>query len=61
MKFSYLLLRNARIVNLTSSTHWICKGIDFDNLMGEKSYSLFPNYAQSKLANILFTVELQRR
>ena len=53
--------RGARIVNLTSSTHWLCKHIDFDDLMGEKTYSLFPNYSKSKLANILFTVELQRR
>jgi NAD(P)-dependent dehydrogenase (short-subunit alcohol dehydrogenase family) len=50
----------ARIVTLTSLayTYGI---IDFDNLRSEKSYDAFREYCQSKLANILFTLELQRR
>lgn len=36
-------------------------GINFDDLMSEKNYSMFPVYARSKLANVMFTVELQRR
>jgi NAD(P)-dependent dehydrogenase (short-subunit alcohol dehydrogenase family) len=35
--------------------------IDFDNLNGEKSYRRWPVYGQSKLANLLFSYELQRR
>ena len=35
--------------------------IDFDNLNGEKNYNRMAAYAQSKLANVLFTNELQRR
>ena len=35
--------------------------IDFDNLNAEKGYDPGGAYAQSKLANLLFTYELQRR
>lgn len=35
--------------------------IDFDNLDGKKRYKPFAIYAQSKLANLLFTYELARR
>ena len=50
----------ARIVTVSSEAHRRCK-IDFDNLNGEKSYSSWPFYGRSKLANLLFTNELQRR
>lgn len=53
--------KDGRIINLTSSLHWDCPRFDFDNVMSEKSYSLFSNYAQCKLGNILFSNELQRR
>ncbi len=50
----------ARIVNVSSSAH--CGGhIDFDDLQGEKKYSGFKAYSQSKLANALFTYELARK
>lgn len=35
--------------------------IDFDDLMGDESYSKSGAYAQSKLANLVFAFELQRR
>ena len=35
--------------------------IDFDDLNSERNYSPWPAYFQSKLANLLFTRELQRR
>lgn len=35
--------------------------IDFDDLMGEKHYDAWKAYNQSKLANLMFGFELQRR
>ena len=35
--------------------------IDFDDINLERSYGPFKSYAQSKLANILFTKELARK
>jgi NAD(P)-dependent dehydrogenase (short-subunit alcohol dehydrogenase family) len=35
--------------------------IDFDDLMGERRYDPWKAYNQSKLANLLFIVELHRR
>jgi WW domain-containing oxidoreductase len=37
------------------------EGIQFDNLSGEKGYTSWLAYGQSKLANILFAKELARR
>jgi NAD(P)-dependent dehydrogenase (short-subunit alcohol dehydrogenase family) len=50
----------ARIINVSSDAHSGGK-IDFDNLQGERSYSSFGPYGNSKLANILFTTDLARR
>jgi NAD(P)-dependent dehydrogenase (short-subunit alcohol dehydrogenase family) len=50
----------ARVVNVSSMAHRQGK-MDFDNLNAEKGYSAMPAYGQSKLANLLFTFELQRR
>ncbi|KAJ3101144.1 hypothetical protein HDU97_001610 [Phlyctochytrium planicorne] len=51
------------IVNLSSMGHMYTtpNGIDFDNINNPKTYNSFAYYGQSKLANILFTKELQRR
>ncbi|HLO28407.1 MAG TPA: SDR family oxidoreductase, partial [Anaerolineales bacterium] len=49
----------ARIINVSSDAHASGK-IEFDNLQGERGFS--PRaYDNSKLANILFTIELARR
>jgi NAD(P)-dependent dehydrogenase (short-subunit alcohol dehydrogenase family) len=52
--------RDARVVTLSSNAH---KGgrIAFDNLEGRRRYFRWRAYAQSKLANLLFALELDRR
>lgn len=50
----------ARIVSVSSDAHKIGP-MPFDDLQGEKKYHGFRAYGQSKLANILFTVELARQ
>ncbi len=50
----------ARIVSVSSAAHQGSK-INFDDLQGEKKYSGWRAYQQSKLANVLFTRELARR
>ncbi len=57
------MLRNtpgARVVTVSSMGHRMGK-IDFENLNAEKSYKSTGAYGQSKLANLLFTRELQWR
>ncbi len=52
---------SARIVNVSSGAHRMGSGtIDFDNLNAEKGYRASGAYAQSKLANLLFTLELNQ-
>ena len=52
---------NARIINVGSSAHESCSNINFDDLQSQKEYNGKHAYAQSKLADILFTYELSRR
>lgn len=51
---------NSRVVNVSSSANYMGT-INFDDLMSEKDYSRYGVYGQSKLANVLFSNELQRR
>jgi NAD(P)-dependent dehydrogenase (short-subunit alcohol dehydrogenase family) len=52
---------DGRVVTVSSSVHHIGR-IDFDDLNWERRrYRRWQAYAQSKLANLLFTKELQRR
>lgn len=51
----------ARIVTVSSNGHKMGGAIHFDDLQWERSYSRMGAYTQSKLANLLFTYELQRR
>jgi NAD(P)-dependent dehydrogenase (short-subunit alcohol dehydrogenase family) len=50
-----------RVVTVSAAAHRWVKGIDFDNLYLEREYKPGRAYGQSKLANLLFTLELQRR
>src|SRR3546814_18578695 len=50
----------SRVVSVTSEVHKAGR-IDFDDLHGERRYSRWRAYAQSKLANMLFACELSRR
>jgi retinol dehydrogenase 12 len=49
-----------RIINVSSSAHSAGR-FDPENLQGEKKYSSFRTYADTKLMNILFTYELADR
>lgn len=50
----------ARVVTVSSGLHRMGR-IDLDDLHGQDGYSKRGAYAQSKLANLLFAFELQRR
>lgn len=53
---------SARVINVSSLAYTIAsKGLDLDNLNGERDFGPWSSYGQSKLENILFTQELQRR
>lgn len=54
---------NGRVVMVSSEGHRSAPigGIDFDNLSGDKNYQPLTAYGQSKMANLLFAKELQRR
>lgn len=49
-----------RVVNVSSGMHKMGR-MDFDDLQREKHYSKWSVYGQSKLANLLFAYELDRR
>ncbi|MGB8407006.1 MAG: SDR family NAD(P)-dependent oxidoreductase [Mycobacterium sp.] len=51
----------SRVVTVSSIGHRINAAIHFDDLQWERGYSRVGAYGQSKLANLLFTYELQRR
>ena len=52
----------ARVVVVASRAHQrVPGGLDFDDLQSEKRYTGMRAYSVSKLANVLFTLELSRR
>jgi NAD(P)-dependent dehydrogenase (short-subunit alcohol dehydrogenase family) len=51
---------NARIINVSSVAH-IRGEIQFDDIHMDKNYTSTGAYAQSKLANVLFSRELAKR
>ncbi|WP_121741969.1 oxidoreductase [Natronorubrum halophilum] len=52
--------RDSRVVTVSSAMHERGE-IDFDDLQGEDAYDPWDAYCQSKLANVLFAYELERR
>lgn len=65
--FTGLLLDNlldvpgSRVVTVASLAHKNLADIHFDDLQWERKYNRVAAYGQSKLANLMFTYELQRR
>ena len=51
----------SRVVTVSSTGHRIRAAIHFDDLQWERSYNRVAAYGQAKLANLMFTYELQRR
>ena len=56
-----LPVEGSRIVTISSIAHRILSRIDFDDLHAQRRYNRISAYGRSKLANLLFTYELQRR
>jgi NAD(P)-dependent dehydrogenase (short-subunit alcohol dehydrogenase family) len=56
-----LPVEGSRVVAVASIAHRIQAGIHFEDLQWERSYNRVAAYGQSKLSNLLFTYELQRR
>ncbi|MEM8621208.1 MAG: oxidoreductase [Actinomycetota bacterium] len=56
-----LPVEGSRIVTVSSVGHRILSSIDFDDINAADSYNRVSAYGRSKLANLLFTYELQRR
>jgi NAD(P)-dependent dehydrogenase (short-subunit alcohol dehydrogenase family) len=56
-----LPVRGSRVVTVSSLGHRIRAAIHFDDLQWEHGYDRIAAYGQSKLANLLFTYELQQR
>jgi NAD(P)-dependent dehydrogenase (short-subunit alcohol dehydrogenase family) len=52
---------DARVVTVSSNAHKTVRRIAFDNLNGDRRYFRWNAYGQSKLANLLFALELDRR
>ena len=51
---------DARVVTLSSNAHKMGR-IDFDDLQSERRYTRWGAYGQSKLADLMFSLELDRR
>ncbi|MEU0342732.1 SDR family NAD(P)-dependent oxidoreductase [Streptomyces bobili] len=56
-----LPVQGSRVVTVSSLAHNMRAAIRFDDLQSEESYGRVAAYGQSKLANLMFTYELQRR
>ena len=56
-----LPVEGSRVVTVSSVGHRIIAKIHFDDLQWERSYNRVAAYGQSKLSNLMFTYELQRK
>jgi NAD(P)-dependent dehydrogenase (short-subunit alcohol dehydrogenase family) len=56
-----LAVAGSRIVTVSSLGHRFRSKLDFDDLQAENGYNRVAAYGRSKLSNLLFTYELQRR
>ncbi|GLP81838.1 SDR family NAD(P)-dependent oxidoreductase [Mycobacterium antarcticum] len=56
-----LQVEGSRVVAVASIAHRIQAAIHFDDLQWERGYNRVAAYGQSKLSNLLFTYELNRR
>ena len=59
--FDLITARSGRIVPVSSIAHLRADGISFDDPMSTKDYSPTAAYTQSKLANLMYGLELARR
>ena len=60
--FPFLSRSKTTVINISSTAYQMTGGkFDLDNLNGEKNYGAWSSYGLSKLSNIYFTKELQRR
>lgn len=51
----------ARIVNVASHAHHFVRGMGFDDLQMQQNFKAIAGYGRSKLANLLFSLELVER
>ena len=56
-----LAVDGSRVVTVSSVSHRFRSRIDLEDLNSTRGYARFSAYTRSKLANLLFTFELQRR
>jgi len=56
-----IAVEGSRVVTVASLAHNIAGSIHFDDLQWDRSYNRVAAYGQSKLANLMFSYELQRR
>ena len=61
LTFDLVEARSGRVVPVSSIAHHQAKAIDFDDPMFSRRYSATRAYAHSKLANLMYGLELARR
>jgi len=61
LTFDLVAARSGRIVSVSSIAHRSAPGINFDDPMLTSDYSPSKAYSQSKLANLMYGLELARR